>query len=137
MPAPTTQPITIGTWTLTERRTGPSGSDVRAVAVLKTRGCAADDMVATVTVAAGVATVEFWNSADPAYAVAEAARLVAQTYDTVGDLNSDKLHGGEGIAPILDVRGLTAATLRFANPDAFFILAAYFGGDLDFIVGLS
>lgn len=65
-----------------------------------------------------------------AYARAEACRFMAQTYDTVGDIECDVCLGGSEAldVTVLDSSTLSEATVTLVGADVF-VAAVYFGND--------
>lgn len=71
--------------------------------------------------------VTFDNAKNTAYAQAEAARLLAQVFDTIGDLSAEVSAHDDGLA--LSVPTLMESTVIVTGPDSPFVVAPYFGGD--------
>jgi hypothetical protein len=113
-------------WTFTsrERVTDAAGRCNLTITLRAPARDALPGMTARITKYERGTVVQFEHPRGLAFAVAEAARLVAQTYDTVGDL---ALGSGESIAPMVDLSDLSSARLAFGDPSALLVLAAYFG----------
>jgi hypothetical protein len=89
-------------------------------------------MTAKIECCLGSSIVSFDHTDESAYAVAEAARLVAQTMDVIGDLNTSDEDADLDAG--LDLSELAQAKVRYEEDAARFILVAYFCDAVDIIL---
>lgn len=111
-------------WTLI-RRTDAAGN----VAATIFRG----EMCADVNLTPSGARVQFMHGSSPRYAAAEAARLAAVAFDTLGDGEVERARNPREDEPLR----ITIGTAELANgligldgPDAWIMLGAFFEIDL-------